>query len=132
MISVILISISGLCFAITECLGILFYNSIFYRLICWKNEKREQWWNASISWKNKYKSGLIYKGRKSFSFFGVKFHTPSMFFSATDLFKTIHVILLILSISLYKQITNSFLLDFFILFLIWNSSMMFFRSIFVK
>lgn len=132
MISIILITISGLCYAIQESLGILFYDSIFYRIICWKNEGREQWWNGSISWKNKYKNGLIYRGRKCFSIIGVKFQIPSMFFSATDLFKTIHAILLLLSISLYDQITDSFLLDFFILFLIWNSSMMFFKSIFVK
>lgn len=132
MISILLICISGICYAVTECLGIMFYESIFYRFICWKNEHREQWWNGSVSWKNKYKNGLMYRGRKYFSFFNIKVYVPSMFFSATELFKTLHVIFILFSISLYKQITNSFLLDFFILFLIWNSSMMFFRSIFVR
>lgn len=132
MISIILISISGMCLAVVESLGVMFYDSIFYKLICWKKEYREQWWNSSISWKNKYRNGLVYRGRKYFKFFYLKITIPSLFFSATDLFKYLHLLLIIASISLHSQIVDSFYFDFFLLFLIWNSSFIFFKSIFVK
>ncbi len=132
MISIILIAISGMCFAVADSLGVLFYDSIFYRIICWKSQHREQWWNSSISWKNKYRNGLVYRGRKSFRLFSVKFPIPSLFFSAFDLFNTIHIITMLLSISLYTTIVSPFYVDFIILLLIWNSSFIFFKSIFVK
>lgn len=132
MISMILIFFSGMFFAAQESLGVNFYSSIFYRFICCNHQNREQWWNASLSWRNKYKSGHIYMGRKSFSLFSIKFNTPSLFYSASDLFKWLHIILILLSIPLYSSITSIFYLDFFVLLLIWNSSFIFFKSIFVK
>jgi hypothetical protein len=74
----------------------------------------------------------VYRGRKSFRLFSVKFPIPSLFFSAFDLFNTIHIITMLLSISLYTTIVSPFYVDFIILLLIWNSSFIFFKSIFVK
>lgn len=131
MIVSILIFLSGVFQAVIESLHIKFYQSIFYRVICYNNSKRENWWNAAYSWKNKYKNGMTYRGRKSLSIFMVKFPIPSLFYSATDLFRMLSYLCIIFSIPLYNQIFEVWYFDFYFFLFIWNSSRILFKSIFV-
>lgn len=131
MITVVLIFISGLSQAIIESIHIKFYQSIFYRFICWKHQNRERWWNAAVSWKNKYKNGATHSGRKSITIMYIKFPIPSLFYSATDLFRFISFLSLIISIPFYSSMFGYWHHDFMLFFFIWNSTRILFKSIFL-
>lgn len=82
IIVAILVLIAAFCNAITDILRNNFTESVFKNL-------NAQYWNAAISWTNKWVDGDKTKGRTFWKVLGIKITIPVVFTDAWHLFKTI-------------------------------------------
>lgn len=78
----LLVVIAAFCNAITDILRNNFTESVFKNL-------NAQYWNAAISWTNKWVDGDKTKGRTFWKVWGIKITKPVVFTDAWHLFKTI-------------------------------------------
>lgn len=105
MLSVIFILICGAACSIMDTLAHHFSKSVFSKL-------RNTYWDASISWQNKYIDLDKSKGiRKFFNFIPI----PVFLTDGWHLFKSILILSAFLAAYFYEPITNIFLLDLIIL-----------------
>lgn len=81
----ILIIIAGIANAITDILRNNFRESIFKNL-------NPKFWNAEISWMNKWVDGDKTKGRTFWRVLGIKMIIPAMITDAWHIFKTIMLV----------------------------------------
>lgn len=89
MISLILISLAAICNAIMDICSHHYYLSVFSSL-------NRKYWDATISWKNKYNGGDPFWGRKKW-FYGM-INVPVQVTDAWHLFKSLMIIFLISAI----------------------------------
>lgn len=97
MISLLFFSLAVICNAVMDEISHHYSQSIFHK----NSEKHNKWWNPEVSWKNKYKNGVVEWGRNS---------TPIIFSDAWHLFKGLMLLFFILSIITF---------DAFFLFQTW-------------
>ncbi len=73
-----------------------YYFSVFYT----KNAKFNKWFNAEVSWKNKYIDGLEEKGRIKIK--GTSINFPVQLTDAWHFFKMLMIIFICMTIVFYK------------------------------
>lgn len=114
MISVILIMVAAACNAVMDTCAHHYTKSIFKKLT-------PMFWNAEISWRNKYNAWNPKYGRKRWVLCGgkIKILKPVHFTDAWHLFKSTMIALLISAIVFYKPIVNCYV-DIAILGTAWN------------
>lgn len=110
MISIILLILASVCNSVMDTLGHHHSTSVF------KKYKTGFWADAYlVSWKNKYFNGDKLQGRKRF----LGFVIPVQFTDAWHFFKSMMIILLILSIVLYTPLVFYIWIDFIAYGIIW-------------
>lgn len=121
-IILILLLIGGISNAIMDALQFRYSTSIF------RNFKNQQWWNPSISWKNKWKNGDNTQGER---FWG----SSRWFVRFTDawhFFQGLMFTCFIFSIVLYTPFINWWV-DFIGFYLLFTSTfVLFYNKIFIK
>tara|TARA_R110000796_G_scaffold126793_9_gene241828 strand:- start:5320 stop:5730 length:411 start_codon:yes stop_codon:yes gene_type:complete len=96
MIALIL---SAICFALASVCNAVMDKSMFhYHKSIFKTKER-QFWDATVSWSNKYIDGDYTKGRTMFKLFGWLLTIPVQFTDAWHLFKMLCICFLALSIT---------------------------------
>ena len=122
MISYILIILASICNAIMDVISFHYDNSIF-------NKLNRKFWDASISWKNKY---VDYdKGdKRRKKLLGI--NIAPAFTDAWHFFKSLMIVLIVLAVVMYNPLFGK-IIDFFAIGLIWNLCFgLFYNVIFKK
>jgi hypothetical protein len=115
MISIIFIIIAAICNAIMDVLSHQYDASIFTKY------NNPQYWDARISWRNKYNEGFPHLGRVKSKFLGIKFNKHVALTDAWHLFKTIMVISICLAIVNYQYINWIYsVVELCLLGITWN------------
>ena len=109
MISYILFALAAICNAVMDTLVHHYNKSIFTKLNAW-------FWDATISWTNKYIDHLPTKGLRMLIW---KIHYPVQLTDAWHLFKSIMIVLLVLGAVLYEPLLGIGW-DFLTIGIIWN------------
>lgn len=111
ILSLLLFSCAAVCNAVMDTCTFHFYTSVFNT-----DNFKNTWWNADISWKNKYIDKDPTKGRTK---------TPVFLTDAWHFFKSLMIVLICASmciLALSTHVTHKTLtyLDFFYMFLIYG------------
>ena len=93
-LTAILITLAAICNAVMDVCSHKYQQSIFY----WKYFN-DQWWDAQISWKNKYYLEKVSNGRRKVRIGYLQFNLHSAFTDAWNLFKSLMIIFLFLAIA---------------------------------
>ena len=109
MISLVFVLFASICNAIMDTISFHYEISIFSKL-------NPNYWNPTISWKNKYVD-WDNGNRERKKIFGI--NIAPAFLDAWHLFKSLMIILFALSIVLYKVYFN-LIIDFIVIGLVWN------------
>jgi hypothetical protein len=105
------IALAAICNAIMDVISHKYDSSIF-------SEFNPQYWDARISWRNKYVNGQVHFGRK-YILPGIKLHVA--FTDAWHFFKSLMICLLILAIVSFEYTsTLESLIHFVSLGILWN------------
>lgn len=120
MISILFIFLASLCNSIMDKTSHHFHKSIFKNL-------NPVWWNAEISWKNKYILLDPKNGRRKLLFFNY----PVQLTDAWHFFKTLMIIFICLAIIFYQSIFNWYF-DLLIFGTCWNLTFSLFYSYLFK
>ena len=121
MISFLLIALASFCNAIMDVVSFHYDESVFSRF-------NRKFWDASISWKNKYVDWD--KGNKERKkIFGIRL-APA-FTDSWHFFKSLMIVLIVLSVVLYKPLFGE-VIDFVVMGLIWNFVFLFFYEVVFK
>lgn len=128
ILSLILFALAAVCNAVMDVCAHHYYASVFNT-----DKLKDEWWNADISWKNKYVDNDPAKGRT---------HVPVFLTDAWHFFKSLMIVLIcaamvVLAIGVYithKQLSK---LDFFYMFLIYGGVWcvvfgIFYNHVFIK
>jgi len=123
MISLILFCLAAICNSVQDTVDHHYYK---FR---WKDKWNPMWWNASVSWKNKYVDRDVSKGFKKWNILGIVINKPVQITDAWHFFKTLMIILLAFSVVFYVPIVTFFeykllniLLDVLLLGIVWNNT----------
>jgi hypothetical protein len=121
MISFIFLALAAICNAVMDVCSHHYFNSVFRK---W--DLKMIWWNAELSWTNKYIEGLPVFGRKHWKIFDIKIIIPVQLTDAWHFFKMLMIIFIVVSImtysgSMFNQ--NNFIIfciDMLIYGCVWN------------
>lgn len=119
-VSLLLLSLASACNAVMDICSHKFSISIFKNLT-------PQWWDAAISWKNKYINATPDLGLRKLFW---RINYPVQLTDAWHLFKTIMIVLICLAIVFYKQMFNWWV-DILILGTVWNCTFSLFYNKFL-
>lgn len=112
MLSILLISFAAVCNAVMDVCQFHYDRSIF-------TFYDHKFWNAEISWKNKYVDWDNGDRRRKKWFWKINY--PVQFTDAWHLFKSLMIIFFALAIILYRPVVNE-LIDFGIFGIVWNAT----------
>ena len=114
MVTLIFLALASISNAVMDVCAFHWHKSIFSR----KGFNR-QYWDATISWRNKYVDYDFHLERTKIKVLGFTFIKPVQLTDAWHLFKALMIAFVIIAIVNYKVIVNP-LLDVFILSTVWN------------
>ena len=100
MISIILIFLAGIANAIMDTTQFHFEQSIFRKL-------NKQWWDGTVSWKNKYINRVVRCGKRKI--LNGLFNYPVLLTDAFHLFKSLMIIFICLAVVFYTPISVKFI-----------------------
>lgn len=107
-LSFILVAIAGICYGTMATIQYHYSISIF--------PQGSSFWDATQSWINKYSDVTILARKEWFDFIPV----PVMFTDGFHMIQSLFLTFLFVAMVCYKKITNWYLLDFFILRLVFG------------
>jgi len=121
MVSLLFICLAAICNAIMDTLSHHYPVSIF-------KYKDKQWWDPSVSWRNKYNLGKVYLGRRKFNGLII----PVFLTDAWHLFKQLMIVFIFLSIVTFENICVNDIFGFVVILLIYGFSWWAFFTLFYK
>lgn len=122
VVSLILIILAATCNAVMDICSHKFNSSVFSKLNPW-------WWNAEISWKNKYINRNPSEGRKKLFW---KINYPVQLTDAWHFFKMLMLVLICLAVVFYRPVFNWWA-DILYFGTAWNCTFsLFYSKVFVK
>lgn len=130
MISMLFLALAATCNAVMDVCSHHYHKSVFHK---WKY--RMMWWNAELSWANKYIEGTPVFGRTHWIIFGFKIIKPVQITDAWHLFKMFMIIFIVVSIITFNYNINDIKIFLFYLIIygcIWNCTFSLFYNKLLK